>query len=76
MSLVRKPVVAAVLIAGCRREEQNYRPAPPFGGRVRHAEEYEGNASALSEGKRLFTSFNCVGCHGHGGGGIGLSGRD
>jgi cytochrome c oxidase cbb3-type subunit III len=33
--------------------------------------EYEENAYALSEGKRLFDAFNCSGCHFHGGGGIG-----
>ncbi len=32
---------------------------------------YEENAYALSEGKRLYNSFNCVGCHAHGGGGMG-----
>jgi cytochrome c oxidase cbb3-type subunit III len=32
---------------------------------------YEQNAYALSEGKRLFSSFNCSGCHAHGGGNIG-----
>jgi cytochrome c oxidase cbb3-type subunit 3 len=32
---------------------------------------YEENAYAVSEGKRLFENFNCVGCHAHGGGGIG-----
>jgi cytochrome c oxidase cbb3-type subunit 3 len=32
---------------------------------------YEGNAYAVSEGKRLFGQFNCTGCHFHGGGGIG-----
>jgi cytochrome c oxidase cbb3-type subunit 3 len=32
---------------------------------------YERNAWAVSEGRRLFTSFNCVGCHAHGGGGMG-----
>jgi cytochrome c oxidase cbb3-type subunit 3 len=30
--------------------------------------EYENNAYNLSEGKRLYTWFNCVGCHAHGGG--------
>ena len=29
------------------------------------------NAYALSEGKRLYSWFNCVGCHAHGGGGMG-----
>jgi cytochrome c oxidase cbb3-type subunit III len=32
---------------------------------------YEGNAYAVSEGKRLYEAFNCVGCHAHGGGGMG-----
>jgi cytochrome c oxidase cbb3-type subunit 3 len=32
---------------------------------------YETNAYAISEGKRLFESFNCSGCHSHGGGGMG-----
>ncbi len=33
--------------------------------------EYEQNAYALSEGKRLFSSYNCNGCHSQGGGGMG-----
>ena len=33
--------------------------------------EYEDNAYALSEGKRLFQEYNCSGCHFNGGGGIG-----
>jgi cytochrome c oxidase cbb3-type subunit 3 len=33
--------------------------------------EYEQNAYALSEGQRLYSAFNCVGCHAHGGGGMG-----
>jgi cytochrome c oxidase cbb3-type subunit 3 len=32
---------------------------------------YESNAYAISEGKRLFSQWNCVGCHSHGGGGMG-----
>lgn len=32
---------------------------------------YEETAFALSEGKQLFSAFNCVGCHAHGGGAIG-----
>lgn len=32
---------------------------------------YEENAPALAEGKRLYSSYNCVGCHAHGGGGMG-----
>jgi cytochrome c oxidase cbb3-type subunit III len=33
--------------------------------------EYEGNAFALTEGKRLFSQMNCTGCHANGGGAIG-----
>ena len=32
---------------------------------------YEGNAYAISEGQRLFSWYNCSGCHANGGGGIG-----
>jgi len=32
---------------------------------------YEHNAYALSQGKRLYTWFNCTGCHAQGGGGMG-----
>jgi cytochrome c oxidase cbb3-type subunit 3 len=30
-----------------------------------------GNAYGLSEGKRLYSAYNCVACHAHGGGAIG-----
>jgi cytochrome c oxidase cbb3-type subunit 3 len=33
--------------------------------------EYEENAYAMNVGKRLYTWFNCVGCHAQGGGGMG-----
>jgi cytochrome c oxidase cbb3-type subunit 3 len=32
---------------------------------------YEGSAYAVSEGKRLYNAYNCVGCHAQGGGAIG-----
>lgn len=32
---------------------------------------YQENAWAIGEGKRLYSWFNCTGCHAHGGGGIG-----
>lgn len=32
---------------------------------------FTGNAYALSEGKRLYSAYNCVGCHAQGGGAIG-----
>ena len=45
-------------------------PGPPV-RQVRLRSAYEENAYAVSEGKRLFGQFNCVGCHGHGGGAMG-----
>ena len=45
------------------------RPAPNTGGE--NPSWYERNAVALSEGQRLYSAFNCVGCHSHGGGGMG-----
>jgi len=33
--------------------------------------DYDENAWAVSEGKRYYEWFNCVGCHSHGGGGMG-----
>lgn len=48
-------------------ELQPGQKAPP--GEVRN--EYEENAYALAEGKRLFSAYNCNGCHAQGGGGMG-----
>jgi Cytochrome c, mono- and diheme variants len=45
-------------------------PGPPV-RQVRFKSAYEDNAYATSEGKRLFSQFNCVGCHAHGGGSMG-----
>lgn len=43
----------------------------PYTADVRVANPYEGNAWAISEGKRLYTWYNCQGCHANGGGGMG-----
>jgi cytochrome c oxidase cbb3-type subunit 3 len=32
---------------------------------------YDNNAPAISDGQQLFSQMNCVGCHSHGGGGMG-----
>ena len=32
---------------------------------------YQDNAYAINEGERLYNSYNCTGCHAHGGGAIG-----
>jgi cytochrome c oxidase cbb3-type subunit 3 len=47
-------------------------PTPPMHdlpARPMTAYAYDNNAWAISEGKRLFTAFNCSGCHAAGGGG-------
>jgi cytochrome c oxidase cbb3-type subunit III len=51
---------------------------PPPAGQVANAgltpslhDPYEANAWAVSEGKRLFSWYNCIGCHSSGGGGMG-----
>ena len=33
--------------------------------------EYDDNAWAIAEGQQLYNQWNCVGCHAHGGGGMG-----
>ena len=43
---------------------------PPLDARARL---YDNNAPALSEGQFLYTRMNCVGCHSHGGGGMGVA---
>ncbi len=79
-------------VAGCKREVRQYREVPPTvttnslsqsdlrpgGGSPAppvHTP-YENSAVAVSEGKRLFSAYNCVGCHAHGGGGMGPALRD
>jgi cytochrome c oxidase cbb3-type subunit 3 len=32
---------------------------------------YDNNANAISQGQQLYLQMNCVGCHSHGGGGMG-----
>ena len=43
----------------------------PYTADVRVNGPYDGNPHGISEGKRLFTWYNCVGCHANGGGGMG-----
>jgi cytochrome c oxidase cbb3-type subunit 3 len=74
-------------LTGCYREERPnpVPPAAPTESNVRQSEiepgqkrpvaavsdQYEENAYAMSQGKSLFRKFNCSGCHGQGGGGMG-----
>jgi cytochrome c oxidase cbb3-type subunit 3 len=80
-------LVLTAPLPGCEREERAFRETPvgatpmtvpvtelragptPMPGNL--AAPYDENAWAVSEGKRLYSQFNCVGCHAHGGGGMG-----
>ena len=79
-------IVAATLLAfGCEREQRRFNETTPAANDIRQTELqpgvaqptpavaglYEDNAWAVSEGKRLYEWFNCVGCHARGGGGMG-----
>jgi cytochrome c oxidase cbb3-type subunit III len=75
------------LVAACDREHRAFRGAAEPAPRVEQQSQlrpglgattvdaslskYNGNAWAIAEGKRLYTQFNCAGCHANGGGGIG-----
>ena len=66
-----------IALAACEREQRQFRVAPSAASRgrevwLRARQPPEArNAYAIAEGKRLYAWFNCVGCHAHGGGGIG-----
>src|SRR3954452_2742407 len=80
-------VSGALFVSGCKREQRVFDPGSSGsqiangvalnevrpGGPVSVPDHgpYEESAYAVGEGKRLYNSFNCVGCHNHGGGGIG-----
>lgn len=70
-------VLALSAIAGCERESRDFpRPAPgaevgdkeTAAAKIAHDER---NAYALAEGKKLWSWYNCSGCHANGGGGSG-----
>jgi len=69
----------ALGLGACDREERHSRSKPigetlPAGAnseRDPRAAAYANNAPAIAEGQQLFVWMNCVGCHAHGGGGMG-----
>jgi cytochrome c oxidase cbb3-type subunit 3 len=78
---------ASLIVSGCKREQRVFDPGPQgtqmangvlvnevhAGGAVipPTVAPYQESAYAVSEGKRLYSAYNCVGCHAHGGGAIG-----
>jgi cytochrome c oxidase cbb3-type subunit 3 len=64
--------VPVLVLAGCDREKWSPRPDPPFAMSAGdYKANYEDNALVLSQGQTFFEAYNCTGCHGHGGGGMG-----
>lgn len=71
----------AVGAAACRREQRRFSEQPVANRLLTRDQNpaldhdqlllYSKNAWAISEGQRLFSQMNCVGCHAHGGGGMG-----
>jgi cytochrome c oxidase cbb3-type subunit 3 len=55
--------------AGCDREKRPF--SEPAETTIEQPDPYRDSAYGISEGKRLFTHYNCSGCHANGGGGIG-----
>jgi cytochrome c oxidase cbb3-type subunit 3 len=70
-------LVVALALGGCERETRRFEPAGPDTEALDKnlaaamVERYERNAYALAAGKRLWTWYNCNGCHANGGGGSG-----
>jgi cytochrome c oxidase cbb3-type subunit 3 len=75
-------ILIALVSPGCEREARPFQePRTAAGTRGRSADArapgvpadspYRRNAWGISEGKRLFTHYNCAGCHSRGGGGMG-----
>lgn len=77
-------VASAAFYSGCGRETRDFHTGGPRRREDRSASDkdkyfatqgpqsaMETNAFALSQGKQLYISFNCVGCHSNGGGDIG-----
>jgi cytochrome c oxidase cbb3-type subunit 3 len=55
-------------LAACEREKRDFQTPPP--GRP-VGDHYQRDAYDVAQGKMLYQAMNCVGCHAHGGGGIG-----
>jgi cytochrome c oxidase cbb3-type subunit III len=63
-----------LLLAACGRETRDYRSLAMNAGDRGSA--FENNAYHIAQGQRLYAWMNCVGCHSHGGGGMGPPLRD
>jgi cytochrome c oxidase cbb3-type subunit III len=57
-----------IALSGCEREKRDFHSPPPGQPAGDH---YQRDAYDVAQGKQLYQYMNCVGCHAHGGGGIG-----
>jgi cytochrome c oxidase cbb3-type subunit 3 len=80
---------ALLLLSSCKREKRDFKASSPPeqtspntmsdlrpGGGPRstpNLNSFDENAYAVSQGQSLYSAFNCVGCHAHGGGGMGVA---
>ena len=80
-------ILGIALFLSCKREQRAFEPSKPVPSNVavtlsdlqpgitapeaQVKNPAEESAWAVSEGKRLFTAYNCAGCHANGGGGMG-----
>lgn len=67
----RRPVRGLPAAEAPRAEEMSPLVPGPGGARAASSHPYLSNAYAIAAGKRLYSWYNCVGCHSHGGGGMG-----
>jgi cytochrome c oxidase cbb3-type subunit III len=63
-----KTLPLLLLLAACEREKRDFHTPPPSNPPGDH---YQRDAYDVQQGKRLYSWMNCVGCHSHGGGGMG-----
>jgi cytochrome c oxidase cbb3-type subunit III len=63
--------VVALALGACERDQRHLNsPLPPYGSDD-GVPATERVAYDVSQGKRLFSAYNCAGCHANGGGGMG-----
>ena len=65
-----RPEPTRLVIYGDAARQSDLQPGGPKSA-VEPGNPYAGNAYAISEGQRLYSWYNCNGCHSNGGGGIG-----
>jgi len=85
-SVLLASLTLVLAAAGCERESRPFQtlqaaltekpvlsPLAPGGGTPPQSDTspFQENAWGISEGKRLYNAYNCVGCHANGGGAIG-----